>query len=77
MASNCSSIAEVAADAALGVDPEDPSAIAEAIVTLARSEAERRRWRERGLSRAKLFDLERMGRETLEVYRHVARSPLA
>jgi len=69
VASNCSSIAEVAADAALSVDPEDPPAIAEAIVALARSEDERRRWRARGLARSQHFSLERMGRETLAVYR--------
>jgi glycosyltransferase involved in cell wall biosynthesis len=73
VASNCSSIAEVTADAALGVDPESVPAIAEAIAALGRSEAEHRRWRERGLVRAQHFSLERMGRETLAVYRQLAR----
>jgi glycosyltransferase involved in cell wall biosynthesis len=71
VASNGSSIAEVAADAAIGVDPENHPAIAEAIVALARSDEERRRWRTRGLERAKHFGLERMGRETLDVYHRV------
>ena len=73
VASHCSSIAEVAGDAALGVDPEDHEAIAEAIVAIGRSADERRRWRERGLARAQHFGLERMGRETLAVYRRLCR----
>lgn len=72
--SNRSSLIEIAEDAALTVDPEDPDAIADAIVLLADDNAERRRLAERGSQRAKRYSLRRMGERTLEVYRHVVGS---
>lgn len=79
MASGCPVIAadrpftfEVAADAALPVDPERPDAIADAIVTLLGNNAERQRLVDRGLARAQTFDMQRMADETLDVYSHVA-----
>ena len=66
--SNRSSPAEIAGDAALLVDPEDHDAIAEAIVTLAGSAQERSRLTLRGRKRARLYSLERQGRETRRVY---------
>jgi len=71
--SNRSSMAELAGDAALMVDPEEPDEIAEAIVALGESESERRRFRDRGAVRCRYFSLDRMADETLEVYRSVLR----
>jgi len=71
---NCSSTVEIAEDAAIVVNPEDPDAIAEAIVAFADSASERARYRQRGLDRATHFSFERMGRETAEVYRSVIKS---
>ncbi len=67
--SDRSSMKEIAAGAAQLVDPEDPAAIGNAIVTLAEDEALREDLRRRGLERARRFTLERQARETLEVYR--------
>lgn len=72
--SNRSSMIEIAEDAALTVDPEDPDAIADAIVLLADDNAERRRLAERGVHRAQHYSLRKMGERTLEVYRHVVGS---
>jgi glycosyltransferase involved in cell wall biosynthesis len=69
--SNRSSMAEIAGDATLLVDPEDPRAIADALIELAGSESERRRLSARGTARARRFSLERMAEETIEVYRDV------
>jgi alpha-1,3-rhamnosyl/mannosyltransferase len=71
--SDRSSTAEIAADAALLVDPESPDAIASAILELAASEQERSRFSGRGAARANRFSLERMADGTLEVYRRVIR----
>jgi len=71
--SDRSSLAEVAGEAAILLDPEDSSAIANAIVELSQSSAERQRLSARGTTRARKFSLERMARETLEVYREVHR----
>jgi alpha-1,3-rhamnosyl/mannosyltransferase len=72
--SNRSSLIEIAEDAALTVDPEDPDAIADAIVLLADDNAERRRLSARGIARAQRYSLRRMAEQTLEVYRHVVGS---
>jgi glycosyltransferase involved in cell wall biosynthesis len=71
VASNCSSTAEIATDAALSVDPEDHEAIAAAIAALVTDEGERSRLREAGLLRARRFSLERMALATREVYREL------
>lgn len=70
--SNLSSMAEIAGDAALLVDPERPDEIADALVTLAESVAERRRLAQRGLERARRFALAKMAAATLDVYRQTA-----
>jgi glycosyltransferase involved in cell wall biosynthesis len=69
--SNCSSLPEVAGDAALLVDPRDHGAIAAAITTLAQSPAERQRLIARGKVRAAEFTVERQAERTLDVYRAV------
>jgi glycosyltransferase involved in cell wall biosynthesis len=57
IASNRGGLPEVAGDAALYVDPDDPPAIATAIRTLARDEARRSALAEAGRARARQFDL--------------------
>ena len=69
--SDRSSLAEIAGDAAILVDPEDAPAIADAIVALASSEGERQRLSRAGTARARHFALERMAAGTLDVYRQV------
>jgi glycosyltransferase involved in cell wall biosynthesis len=73
--SHGSSLAELGAGAAWLVDPDDPSAIATALATLATDDAERMRLRAAGLSRANEFSLERMAEATADVYRRVLASP--
>jgi glycosyltransferase involved in cell wall biosynthesis len=72
--SDRSSTAEIAGDAARLVDPENPEAIADAIVELSERDVERRRLSELGRARARLFSLERMAERTLAVYRDVLRA---
>jgi glycosyltransferase involved in cell wall biosynthesis len=69
IASNISSLPEVAGDAALLVDPEAPNAIADAITLLARDPARRLELLHEGSKRAKSLDLLRQARGTLAVYR--------
>ena len=66
--SNCSSLPEVAGDAALLVDPRNHAAIGAAITTLAESPAERQRLIAKGKLRATEFSVERQAQNTLEVY---------
>jgi len=79
MASGCpivttqgGSLGEVAGDAALTVDPEDPVAIGGALVRLAREPALRSELEERGRRRAPRFSREAQARGTLEAYRKLA-----
>jgi glycosyltransferase involved in cell wall biosynthesis len=71
--SNCSSMPEVAGDGAVLVDPRDDGQIAAAIMDLADNSARRDDLRQRGLLRAARFTQEHQARETLAVYRAVAR----
>ena len=72
--SSTSSLPEVAGDAALLVDPEDPEALGEALVRLTTDEALRRDLSRRGLARARVFSWERTARETAAVYHEAARA---
>jgi glycosyltransferase involved in cell wall biosynthesis len=69
IASNTSSLPEVADDAALLVDPENPSAIAAAVALLARDPARREQLIRRGRARAAELSLLAQARATLAVYR--------
>ena len=64
--------AEVAADAAVYVDPYDVDDIAEAMLRVATDGALRSRLREAGLERARLFGWEKAARETLAVLTELA-----
>lgn len=67
LTSTTSSLPEVAADAALLVDPEDTAAIAAGLARLAADPALRAELRARGLLRAAQFTWERCAEETLRV----------
>jgi len=71
--SDRSSLAEVAGDAAVQLEPENSSAIADAILQLAQNDETRQQLSARGASRALGFSIERMADQTLEVYRQVVR----
>jgi glycosyltransferase involved in cell wall biosynthesis len=69
--SNCSSMAEVAGEAALLVDPENPEEIANAAYQLLTDETLHQQYRTHGLARAKEFTWERTAQRTCAVYRKV------
>lgn len=69
IASNTSSLPEVAGGAALLVDPENPAEIAEGILLLARDVARRTELIRRGHARASELSLIAQARGTLAVYR--------
>ncbi|MBK5273823.1 MAG: glycosyltransferase family 4 protein [Desulfuromonadales bacterium] len=69
--SNCSSMPEVAGDAALLVDPLDVNDLAARMLELAGSGELRRSLREKGVERTALFSWEKTARETLAVYEAV------
>lgn len=71
IASNVSSVPEVASDAATLVDPYDTSQIRDAIIRIAEDPVYRSGMREKGLKRARLFSWEGAARETLGLYRQV------
>jgi glycosyltransferase involved in cell wall biosynthesis len=70
--SRISSMPEVAGDAALLVDPEDPDEIADAIARLLGDQDLRRSLRERGLEQARAFSREILVPRLFEVYRRAA-----
>jgi glycosyltransferase involved in cell wall biosynthesis len=69
--SNVSSLPEVVGDAAIKIDPYDPSAIAEALGRVLTDAALRADLRARGLERARSFSWERSIRRVREVYDEV------
>jgi glycosyltransferase involved in cell wall biosynthesis len=71
VASNTTSIPEVAGNAGIQVDPRDTRAIADAIWKVVSSEPLRREMREKGLAQAALFSWTRAATETAAVYRKV------
>ncbi|MDZ4197942.1 MAG: glycosyltransferase family 1 protein [Kiritimatiellia bacterium] len=73
IASNRSSLPEVAGGAALLVDPEDADALAKSMATILQNPAEAARLAQAGSRRAQEFSWERTARETLAVYREFAR----
>lgn len=66
--SNRSSLPEVVGDAALLVDPEDNTALSDAMAEVAGSAALRESLRGRGLLRAKTFSWDDTARRTLAIY---------
>lgn len=72
--SNCSSLPEVAGDAALTVDPRSVDELADAMRRLVEDEGLRRHLRERGLERARDFTWDRAGRAMVEALDELARA---
>jgi len=70
--SNVSSLPEVVGDAALMIDPYEPSAIAEAMQRVLTDAALRADLRERGLARAREFSWERSIERVRQIYEEVA-----
>lgn len=68
VAGNLSSLPEVAGDAGVLFDPEDPAELARTVEELLRDPAGRKELGERGLARAGSFRAEDLGRETLAAY---------
>jgi glycosyltransferase involved in cell wall biosynthesis len=75
--STAGSLPEIAADAALLVDPHDAAALTDAVRRTLTDEATRKELIERGLRRAAEFSWERTARETTAVYVTVRRRGLA
>lgn len=73
VASNTSSLPEVAGDAAILVPPTDESALEEAIENVISSPTLASELRARGLVRVRQFNWKRTAAETVEVYRTVAK----
>ena len=73
VASNNSSIPEVAGDAAILVPTGDERAIADAIEKILENPAVAQQLRDKGLLQAAKFSWQRMGAETIDVYRSVAK----
>ncbi len=77
IASNITSLPEIAGDAALLVDPRDAHDIGRAMVRLEAAPALRAELVRRGLARAGLFTWENCARRTLEAYRAFASASLS
>jgi alpha-1,3-rhamnosyl/mannosyltransferase len=73
IASGTSSLAEVAGDAAVTVDPEAPAAIADAMRLLLDDPAERQRFVAAGAERARSFSVASMARATIQIYDQLLR----
>ncbi|MFQ5596309.1 MAG: glycosyltransferase family 4 protein, partial [Anaerolineae bacterium] len=72
VASNVSSLPEVAGDAALLVDPHDTDALADALAHILTDEDLRAELRRRGLQRARQFTWQRAAQQTLTILESVA-----
>jgi glycosyltransferase involved in cell wall biosynthesis len=66
--SNCSSMPEVAGDAAVMVDPYDEQALGQAMVKVCNDEQRRAKMAAAGLQRNRQFSWEKTALKTLEVY---------
>lgn len=69
--SNRGSLPEIAGDAALMIDPENPANIAEATARLLADSNLQEMYRAKGLTRAKLYSWDKTASEVLSVYRSV------
>lgn len=69
--SNCTSLPEVAGDAALLVDPTQPELLAAAISSVMNDGALRQALRAKGLARARAFTWDAVAEQTLALYRAI------
>ncbi len=65
--SNCSSLPEVAADAAILINPTNIDQLTDSMITLGTDSQTRSHFREKGLNRASQFSWEKTGQATVEV----------
>ena len=72
--SSVSSMPEIVGDAGVLLSPDDPRALAGAMLHLVNDPAERQRLSHRGLERAAAFTWERTAAQTIAVYHHVLSS---
>jgi len=72
IASNAASLPEVVGDGGVLVDPQEPAAWAEAMVSLLTSPQKRENLSAKGVEQAQRFSWQRTARETLEAYQQVA-----
>ena len=68
LVSTAGALPEVCGEAAIRVAPDDPEAVAAALVRMLGSVQERREWGERGMAWAKRYTWARCARETAAVY---------
>jgi len=73
--SNVGALSEVSGDAALLIDPNDPTALAGAALGILENNDLRNGLRKLGLLRAGLYTWDRAAAETAEVYRRLTRKP--
>lgn len=73
LTSNCSSLAEIAGEAALLVNPHDETALADALLRLLTDSALRERLKAAGKARAAQFSWSAAAQQTLAIYRRAAR----
>jgi len=71
--SNSSCLPEIAGEAALYFDAYDPADMARKLVGLLKDKKLKERLAKKGLKRAKTFSWEKMGRETVDVYRRASK----
>ena len=72
LAGNRASLPEIAGEAAVLVDPEDPAGIADGIRNLLQDSGRRARLAQRGIAQARRFRWEETARRTMAVYREAA-----
>jgi glycosyltransferase involved in cell wall biosynthesis len=73
--SDCSSLPEVAGDAALIVNPEDTGAISAALDRLLRDQPRRHELEEKGFERARLFTWEKTAQRVMDAVKRLAVQP--
>jgi glycosyltransferase involved in cell wall biosynthesis len=71
VAANTSSLPEVAGDAAILIDPNDPMQLAEAIIQVIIDSQLRQQLINKGRERAKIFSWQRTAKETLKAYQSI------
>jgi len=69
--SNCSSLPEVAGNAAILVDPRDVNQLTDAMIRVIQCESDREVLKKRGIHRAREFSWDRAARKTLDLYKDV------
>jgi len=73
LCSNCSSLPEVAGDAAMLIDPHDPAALADSLDTVLHDSTLRQHLIEAGLQRSSMFSWNTTALKTLEIFKRVSR----